>query len=97
MYGEPYLPYIPGSGGGNAGPNVGGCGGGSTNITVKYTFKLEGTLSANGLSGVNATPSAISGAGGGSGGSISVSAGELLLMPGAVVSANGGDGGFPFS
>lgn len=52
-YGNPNLPAIPGSGGGNATSLAGGAGGGVIQIFVSGSLTLGGLLSANGLPGTN--------------------------------------------
>jgi hypothetical protein len=73
----------PGGRGANNGLfNVGGFGGGAMNLTVQGSLELDGSISANG--GPGASP----GSGGGSGGSIEISAASLAGA--GSISANGG-------
>ncbi|HWY74373.1 MAG TPA: hypothetical protein VN281_02085, partial [Verrucomicrobiae bacterium] len=80
----------PGSGGGSAyQSNPGGAGGGIVNITVQNgTLQVDGTISANGTAPFD------EGSGGGSGGSIVLTA--KLVGGSGSISANGGAGSLPF-
>lgn len=78
-YGSVTEPITLGSGGGDGG---GGAGGGAIRLTVDGALRLDGVISANGMSSVNGDD------GGGAGGSIWIVA-EALAGAG-LVSANGG-------
>jgi hypothetical protein len=85
-YGSPTAPVLPGSGGGTGfGPIPGGGeGGGAIRLHVGGTLTVNGRLAANGNSGLQDS------SGGGSGGSIWVSAG--LLAGNGQLTADGGWG-----
>lgn len=80
------LPTTPGSHGGNGFNGIGGNGGGSLRLTTLGTFRVDGRISADGATGVGLN------SGGGSAGSISLSAG--LFTGTGTVSASGGAGNF---
>lgn len=83
-----------GSGGGNGAPgNSGGAGGGFVRLTVGGTCTVNGALRANGQSGPGATQAAYGG--GGSGGSIWLSA-QLLAGFGSIEASGGGGQNFTF-
>jgi hypothetical protein len=88
-YGMPTQPTTWGSGGGGNlyGTNVGGAGGGELRLNVSRELEINGSISANGLTGTAA------GGGGGSGGSLWLSAGSLSGA--GSISVNGGAGGMP--
>ncbi|HEX4351148.1 MAG TPA: carboxypeptidase-like regulatory domain-containing protein, partial [Verrucomicrobiae bacterium] len=91
-YGSITHPINPGSGGGVPNSNLATpqtAGGGTVQMTVSGTLDLEGSISANGMS-----PTA-EGSGGGSGGSIQLTA--LTLTGAGTISANGGGGVLPYS
>jgi len=94
-YGSPHEPVDLGSGGGNATNRYrtedGGAGGGAVRLTVGGTFTLEGTLTANGMAGHWGGLSLPAAGGGGSGGSVYVTADTITGS--GTVSADGGDGG----
>ncbi len=87
VYGSALTPADPGSGGGGTtttsggggyGDHVGGDGGGAIRLIVSGTLTNNGTISANGTSGIGLWPPGLDNyAGGGSGGSIWVTAGVL--------------------
>ncbi len=80
-YGSKTMPVDLGSGGGSAGicgPCPGGAGGGAIQLTVAGTLLLNGRVTANGKDG----------AGGGSGGSVFLTVGQLAGS--GVMAANGG-------
>lgn len=84
-YGSAIAPTDPGSGGGGYPPQfLGGAGGGIVHLTVSGALLVNGRISANGSGG------AAQGAGGGSGGSVWLTAGTL--SGNGVISANGGAG-----
>jgi hypothetical protein len=72
-----------GSGGG-AGSGPGGAGGGIVNLTIAGALVVDGQITANGASGLNAA------SGGGSGGGIWISA--SLVSGSGLISASGGSG-----
>jgi hypothetical protein len=76
-------PELPGSGGGSTGA-TGSAGGGALHLTVDGTLADDGTISANGKPGI------VSGAGGGSGGSLWLSVGTLSGA--GIISVDGGSG-----
>ena len=80
-------PNAKGSGGGFGYPGLGGTGGGAVKLTIGGALLVDGTLSANGAAGVTNR------SGGGSGGSIWISA-QTVAGSGSI-SANGGDGELP--
>lgn len=86
-YGSMTTPTDTGSGGGNGSGgtpyNLGGAGGGAARMTVTRTLTINGTITANGLTGPG------SNSGGGSGGSIYLTVGTLSGT--GTISANGGD------
>ena len=88
VYGSISAPVDAGSGGGNliAGPPtaVGGAGGGAIQLTVPGTLTVDGRISADGQAGLG------QGTGGGSGGSVWLTAGTLAGA--GLISANGGAG-----
>jgi hypothetical protein len=77
-------PIQAGSGGGSVPTTSGSAGGGALRLTVNGILAVNGTISANGKPGTTA------GTGGGSGGSLWLSAGTFLGN--GKISANGGDG-----
>lgn len=83
-YGSALNPNDTGSGGGSSSYGAGGIGGGYLHLTVVRILKLEGTISVTGTSG-DALNS-----GGGSGGSVWISADDILGN--GLVTAKGGDG-----
>ncbi len=83
-YGAFEQPAMLGSGGGLGNGGVGGAGGGLIQLTVGGTALLEGLISANGLNGTNSR------SGGGSGGSIWLTA-QTVSGTGAIT-AHGGNG-----
>ncbi|MGH7274129.1 MAG: hypothetical protein ACREIQ_06725, partial [Nitrospiria bacterium] len=87
-YGSANAPVEPGSGGGSTTQGPGGSGGGAIGLEVMGTLTMDGVISSNGQSGTTADDF---GAGGGSGGSISVTAGRI--MGGGSFVAPGGSGG----
>ncbi|MGI6103244.1 MAG: DUF2341 domain-containing protein [Patescibacteria group bacterium] len=90
-YGDALEPIDLGSAGGSStsmySSGVGGSGGGAIRLDVQGTIELNGEISANGEDG---TGSGTYGSGGGSGGSIWITAGTLT--GGGTIAANGGDG-----
>ncbi len=75
---------LPGSGGGNAAGNLhGGAGGGVIRLTVTDTLRVDGSISADGVSGDWNS-------GGGAGGTVRLTVGGLSGS--GVISANGGFG-----
>jgi hypothetical protein len=85
-YGSMYEPVTTGSYGGSRGGVAGGRGGGRVRIDVGDEFDLDGTITVDALNGN--TPA---GSGGGSGGSIWITASHLKGY--GFLNANGGDGG----
>ncbi|MGE4182686.1 MAG: hypothetical protein AB7J34_22910, partial [Limisphaerales bacterium] len=82
-HGDPFQPVIPGSGAGNTtGYGDGGRGGGAIRLTVDGELRVDGRLEADGGVGGDY-------AGGGSGGSLFVTA--TLLSGSGRISATGGD------
>ena len=77
-------PTLLGSGGGPGYAGVGGAGGGSIKLVVGGAMRVDGSVTANGANGVNER------SGGGSGGSIWLSAQSFTGT--GVLSANGGAG-----
>ena len=90
-YGTFSSPGQPGSGGGYGQPSPlsvsGGAGGGALLLSVGGRLILDGSISADGTSGVG------QGTGGGSGGSVRLTVGSL--SGGGLISANGGSGDLP--
>jgi len=84
VYGSFAQPTDLGSGGGTSYVGIGGAGGGAIQITAGGTFIINGTISADGANGTNSR------SGGGSGGSIWITA-QLVSGSGAI-SAQGGAG-----
>ena len=82
-YGPMVVPNMAGSGGG-AGFGHGGAGGGQINLTIGGALVLDGQISANGAAGLNVA------SGGGSGGSVSITAPSVSGA--GSISANGGVG-----
>ncbi len=82
-YGLPHRPWHAGCGGGT--PDRGGYGGGALRIRARGTARLDGTLSANGMTSIRAH------GGGGAGGTILLTAARLEGA-GGVLSANGANG-----
>ena len=76
-------PALPGSGGGST-TNIGSSGGGATSFSVHGVLAVDGTISANGKPGI------ATGAGGGSGGCLWLTAGTLSGA--GKISVDGGDG-----
>ena len=83
-YGSFTQPTDLGSGGGTSYAGIGGAGGGAVQISAGGTFIVNGTISADGANGTNSR------SGGGSGGSIWITA-QLVSGSGAI-SAQGGAG-----
>jgi hypothetical protein len=84
-YGSVTAPMSAGSGGGNyAVGSPGGPGGGAIRMNVSSVLRVNGRISANGGAGI------AQGMGGGSGGSVWLTAGELVGV--GTISANGGAG-----
>ena len=83
-YGSALNPNDTGSGGGSSSYGAGGIGGGYLHLTVVRILKLEGTISVSGTGG-DALNS-----GGGSGGSVRISADDILGN--GLITAKGGDG-----
>ena len=83
-YGSAFNPNDTGSGGGSSSNGVGGTGGGYLHLTIVRVLKLEGTISVDGAGGV------ASNSGGGSGGSIWISADDILGN--GIITAKGGNG-----
>jgi len=79
------IPEQSGSGGGSS-TATGSAGGAAMHLTVNGTLTLNGSITANGIDGVS------SGAGGGAGGALWLSAASLSGS--GTISANGGDGEF---
>ncbi len=99
-YGDPLAPDTRGSGGGNgcAGAGPGGTGGGSIRLQVSGTLSLAGRLLSNGNHGLNCANDVRYGGGGGSGGSIWLTAGTLdASLAGNRIEAVGGQAGGSFS
>ena len=94
-YGNALTPNMPGSGGGDgcAGASSGGAGGGVLRLQVSGTFSLAGRLLAGGANGTNCMTDPRFGGGGGSGGSIWLTAGTLDTAPGHEIQAEGGHAG----
>lgn len=88
-YGDAFAPADLGSGGG-ATRAPGGRGGGAITVNVLGTLTLDGVISANGNIGAN-VPCGSAASGGGSGGSIHVTA--MALTGTGLLRANGGAGG----
>ncbi len=84
VYGSFTQPTDLGSGGGTSYSGLGGAGGGAIQITAGGIFIINGTISADGVNGTNSR------SGGGSGGSIWITA-QLVSGSGAI-SAQGGAG-----
>ena len=78
-------PAMAGSGGGSSSPNS-SAGGGALHLTVSGIMTINGVLSANGKPGI------VSGAGGGSGGSLWLNAGTISGT--GKISVDGGSGEF---
>jgi hypothetical protein len=94
-YDSELLPVLLGSGGANANdgvilPLTGGQGGGTVRIEAATSTNLSGDINVNGWSGLVSNNY---GAGGGSAGSIYVTAGQLDANASAVYTSRGGDGG----
>jgi len=83
-YGSFTQPTDLGSGGGTSYAGIGGAGGGAVQISAGGTFIVNGTISADGANGTNSR------SGGGSGGSVWITA-QLVSGSGAI-SAQGGVG-----
>ena len=83
-YGSAFNPNGTGSGGGSSNHGAGGKGGGYLHLAIVRRLQLEGTITVNGSSG-DATNS-----GGGSGGSIWISADDILGN--GILSSRGGNG-----
>ncbi len=81
-YGSRDVPALPGSGGGH---NWGGRGGGLIWLEINGSFTLQGSLLANGRSGINTH------GGGGSGGGIYVTCDALTTAPETRIEARGGN------
>ena len=82
-YGSIASPALPGSGGGNGYFSVGGSGGGVIRLAVGGLLRLDGTIAADGGSGLYNNL-----AGAGAGGSIAINAGTITGF--GPISANGG-------
>jgi hypothetical protein len=98
-YGYEKFPYYLGSAGGTGGSQkenggvLGGAGGGRVRINVKNTLTVNGDIIANGEDG-EFTPACLGdtcGSGGGSGGSIWITA--KIFQGSGTIKANGGNGG----
>jgi hypothetical protein len=85
-YGSLTAPIDRGSSGAASTSTYGGAGGGAVRLIITGTLQLEGMLSAQGW------PGAIPGSGGGSGGSIWVTAGALTGSGWIAVNGGGGNG-----
>lgn len=83
-YGSAFNPNDTGSGGGSSSYGAGGVGGGYLRLTVVRVVKLEGAISVTGTSGE------ASNSGGGSGGSVWISADDI--QGNGIIIAKGGDG-----
>ncbi|MGA2180363.1 MAG: carboxypeptidase-like regulatory domain-containing protein [Verrucomicrobiota bacterium] len=83
-YGSFTQPTDLGSGGGTSYAGIGGAGGGAVQISAGGTFIINGTISADGVNGTNSR------SGGGSGGSVWITA--QLVSGSGVISAQGGAG-----
>jgi len=87
IYGDAFLPLMPGSGGGSRGngwDRSAGHGGGLVYVMAMNAIVVNGTVSANGMA------SFCERSGGGSGGAICLKAPTLTAGASAVLSANGG-------
>lgn len=83
-YGSAFNPNVSGSGGGSSTHGSGGNGGGYLHLTIVRELKLEGTIR------VDATSGGATNSGGGSGGSIWISADDILGN--GLLSSRGGGG-----